>query len=395
MARRSLTTPLGNALRALDRLGGRRLLETHAAHFVRRTLVSMSEPEMIEVLDALERAGVRTWVAGGWGVDALLGGRTRAHTDLDLVLDAGDSAVDAALAALAGLGIGYLDEAAVAGPWMPVLVKVTDRAGRSVDLCPVDVEALPAEEAFARGILAGRAVQCLSPALQVAFHRGYRQRVTQRADLRRLCRKFGLEMPLEPPSRLASRTRRGRHLVGRLARRLLGRDQGRASALIVPVPEADETLALGQDAAASGEPSVPAHITVLYPFVPAHRIDAVVERRVAEIAGTFPPFAFRLDRVDRFPDVLYLAPEPAKPFVELTRTFNRYWPEYPPYRGAYVDVVPHLTIRDGEEPVGLADSLSRLVPIPARAGELWLLVEQPDGVWSVRRRFPLGRVPAC
>lgn len=80
--------------------------------------------------------------------------------------------------------------------------------------------------------------------------------------------------------------------------------------------------------------------------------------------------------------------------MELTRTFSRYWPEYPPYRGEYTDVIPHLTIGNGEEAAGLAQAISRLVPIPARAGEVWLMVEDPNGVWSVRREFSRGRVPA-
>ena len=34
---------------------------------------------------ALSAAGVRCWVVGGWGVDALIGQRTRPHKDLDVL----------------------------------------------------------------------------------------------------------------------------------------------------------------------------------------------------------------------------------------------------------------------------------------------------------------------
>lgn len=43
---------------------------------------------MLDVLDALDRAGVSHWVAGGWGVDVLVGIETRPHRDLDLAVDA-------------------------------------------------------------------------------------------------------------------------------------------------------------------------------------------------------------------------------------------------------------------------------------------------------------------
>jgi lincosamide nucleotidyltransferase A/C/D/E len=43
--------------------------------------------DVLEVLDALERAGVAVWVDSGWGVDALAGEETRPHTDRDLAVD--------------------------------------------------------------------------------------------------------------------------------------------------------------------------------------------------------------------------------------------------------------------------------------------------------------------
>jgi hypothetical protein len=58
--------------------------------------------DVIQVLDALDAAGVRHWVGGGWGVAALAGRQTRAHRDLDLNVDAED--LDRGLAALGQLG---------------------------------------------------------------------------------------------------------------------------------------------------------------------------------------------------------------------------------------------------------------------------------------------------
>ncbi|MGH0035700.1 MAG: nucleotidyltransferase domain-containing protein [Myxococcota bacterium] len=44
----------------------------------------MNEDAVLEVLETLEGAGVRAWLDGGWGVDALLGERTREHADLTI-----------------------------------------------------------------------------------------------------------------------------------------------------------------------------------------------------------------------------------------------------------------------------------------------------------------------
>jgi Aminoglycoside-2''-adenylyltransferase len=47
----------------------------------------MTKEDVLEVLNALEQAGVSVWIDGAWGVDALVGEETRPHTDLDLALD--------------------------------------------------------------------------------------------------------------------------------------------------------------------------------------------------------------------------------------------------------------------------------------------------------------------
>jgi len=48
----------------------------------------VEQDEVLAILGALDATGTRLWVAGGWGVDALVGRQTRAHRDLDLLVDA-------------------------------------------------------------------------------------------------------------------------------------------------------------------------------------------------------------------------------------------------------------------------------------------------------------------
>jgi hypothetical protein len=160
------------------------------------------------------------------------------------------------------------------------------------------------------------------------------------------------------------------------------------SALNIPVP------------AASGV--VPGtYITLISPFVAANRIDASLLDAVRDLVSRFEPFDFTLARVDRFPGVMFVAPEPAQPFVELVEAFLAQWPEHPPYAGAFDTVIPHLTVwyeklrlrpwaPPGGEPPGLADEVARSLPIHARATHVDLLAMGPRWRWSRRASFPLG-----
>src|SRR5215210_3558647 len=60
------------------------------ARWRRAMNVELTPGDVAEILDALDGAGLRAWLAGGWGVDALVGRQTRPHTDLDLVVPSDD-----------------------------------------------------------------------------------------------------------------------------------------------------------------------------------------------------------------------------------------------------------------------------------------------------------------
>lgn len=165
----------------------------------------------------------------------------------------------------------------------------------------------------------------------------------------------------------------------------------------MPVPVAEPLVqawrARFDSSAAYG---IPAHITVIYPFLPDARLDgAVLAQLRAECAATAPmEVTFR--RIGRFPGVLYLAPEPTAGLRALTARFARRWPDAPPYGGRYPDVVPHLTVAEGT--AALLDDVERaLAPgLPLKAAlevaELYVF----DGErFSVRERLPLTGAPAA
>ena len=119
------------------------------------------------------------------------------------------------------------------------------------------------------------------------------------------------------------------------------------SALIVAVPEAEPLVhewRLRYDNASLG---IPAHVTVIFPFVPAQEIGGQLIAELRELFAAQQAFSFTLARVGRFPEVAWLAPEPDEPFRRLTGLLASRYPDYPPYEGIHDDVVPHLTVGHG------------------------------------------------
>ena len=388
------------AFPALRRTPLRRVTEQGWFIRFRKRVYAMEATDVLEVIDALSEAGVPAWLVGGWGVDALLGTVTRTHGDADVLVRDSSNGHERAVGALTPLGYAPVEDDGVAGHWLPVRSVVRDRAGRTVDLLSVRNGGADAERArdattlgpqdLSVGRLAGRDVPCASATLQLRLHTGYRPTEQDRRDVLELCSQFALAVPSEYASAGGTRRSGWRRLPAAFARRRLRRLP--ASAVVVPVLAAAEVVALGTTGSAPAD-SVPAHVTVLYPFVPAPRLtDADIEglRQLAEVTEPFP---MNLAIVGRFPEVLYLKPERAASLrlVSLTEALAARWPSFPPYGGRFTAIVPHLTIYEGRsEPEGLEARVVTHLPVETSADELWLLVQDERRRWSIRERFRLG-----
>jgi 2'-5' RNA ligase superfamily len=121
------------------------------------------------------------------------------------------------------------------------------------------------------------------------------------------------------------------------------------TALIVSVPEAEAVVGEHRhhlDVAASW--GVPAHVTVLYPFVePVHARDPDVLAAVRAAVGMVRAFRCSFSRTAWFDDeTLWLDPDPAQPFRDLTAAVWSAFPNHPPYGGAHAAIVPHLTVAE-------------------------------------------------
>jgi 2'-5' RNA ligase len=166
-----------------------------------------------------------------------------------------------------------------------------------------------------------------------------------------------------------------------------------ASAVIVRVSLPRPLARLRSQSDWAAGVGVPAHITVLFPFLPAERLDADVRRSLATIAAAAEPFEVNFAEVGRFPTVVYLTPKPSKPFTLLTDAVFEHFPEYPPYEGAFEVVIPHLTITESTAaPLeAIALEAARSLPFARKVTTLEVLVEGTEGHWHPRWRISLGR----
>lgn len=164
------------------------------------------------------------------------------------------------------------------------------------------------------------------------------------------------------------------------------------TALVVPVPTAGPLLARARGEVARSDDLGP-HITVLYPFLALPRIDEQTMTALAGIARHLEPFRFHLNAVRRFPTAVYLAPEPAAPFIAMMEAIAARWRECRPYRGRHQAFIPHLTVATSPEPPGLMPVLRRLLPLECTADQIDLVVQADTGRWVTHSpiSFRLGR----
>jgi 2'-5' RNA ligase len=164
------------------------------------------------------------------------------------------------------------------------------------------------------------------------------------------------------------------------------------SGLIVRIRLPPELEELRQHHDPMAHLGVPAHVTLLYPFLPSAQLTPAVRRRIAHVTRDVRPFDVGFEGTGRFPGVVWLAPEPAEPFVTLTELLAAAFPDHPPYGGAHDEIVPHLTLGLGAEDVlgRLARSVRACPPFRERIRAIEVIAESGTDRWHRRWRIPLG-----
>lgn len=162
----------------------------------------MPAEDAIFLLELLNRAGARTWLEGGWGVDALTGVQSRAHGDLDIFIER--NGVDTVRAILSAHG--FVDVAG-ARPDNFVLkhgalevdihVFDLDESGNGLyAMADGTIWVCPAAGLAGRGQILGREVQCFTEALQLQCYSGYELDENDLHDIAVLRRQFPGVQPL-------------------------------------------------------------------------------------------------------------------------------------------------------------------------------------------------------
>ena len=126
----------------------------------------------------------------------------------------------------------------------------------------------------------------------------------------------------------------------------------------------------------SGMLRVPAHITILFPFVPVTELDSACTT-LAELCANVSPFDITLNGYGHFSTTTYLKPVDSQPIQALYRKLFAAYPNYPPYRGAFgtENITPHMTVGQfGSEIERAAADFPPYDPITFRVHNVHLIV---------------------
>ncbi len=172
------------------------------------------------------------------------------------------------------------------------------------------------------------------------------------------------------------------------------------TALICRIPEIEAYIARYRDRYdPSARRNVPAHVTILYPFMAPELVDAEVLATLRDVAAAVPGFSYRLAKTARFPVALYLEPDPGRHFSALIDGVHRAFPDYPPFAGKFATVVPHVTVAHGDEPLLCEIEVELKIALPAagvaaRCNDLVLIENTRGQWWEPMQTFALGAPPA-
>jgi hypothetical protein len=170
---------------------------------------------------------------------------------------------------------------------------------------------------------------------------------------------------------------------------------GTESVLLVEVPAAEAAVGRHREHLDANAPlGIPAHITVLSPFMPPHMISPLVLAELERVFASIRRFHFQLAATDWFgEETLWLAPTDPAPFRALTDGVYQAFPAFPPFGGQHDVLIPHLTIGHGHpvnELRAAEKSIQAQLPIEAHAATVTLMTEQSaGGQWAKAATFNL------
>jgi len=163
---------------------------------------------VVSLYTDMEEHGIRLWLVGGWGVDALLGRQTRHHHDVDVLVEV--KSLECLRQRLDDLGYAFrylwedetwwVHDASWSGPEEhPTAFVYGHSKGREIDVHVLRMEEdgavvtlwnashrLTTDGLQGRGLVAGHCVRCLTADMQRTAHTGYELPAPHVVDLQLL-----------------------------------------------------------------------------------------------------------------------------------------------------------------------------------------------------------------
>ncbi|MEU9031310.1 2'-5' RNA ligase family protein [Streptomyces sp. NPDC048383] len=157
------------------------------------------------------------------------------------------------------------------------------------------------------------------------------------------------------------------------------------TAVVIELPPAEVLLRAAASVRASlVRTGLPAHVTVMYPFVPVADLGDDTEREFHRLAGSIPAADLLLRRLVTAPGFVAVGAGELDPAIAA---FRDVWPDLRPYGGRFGESPSaHVTVAlgcDGTEARRVGERVRELLPLPARA-EAAHLVALTDRGWQRR-----------
>jgi lincosamide nucleotidyltransferase A/C/D/E len=159
----------------------------------------MTANDVIEIVHLFNQNHIDFHIDGGWGVDALLEQQTRNHADLDIAVQHKDIPQIRALLEAQGYSDKFRDDTSDCN------FVLGDSQGHQIDIHSYTFDsagnhiygiAYPFDSLTGTGLVNGHPVKCISPEWMVKFHTGYKFDENDYYDVKALCQRFSLDMPL-------------------------------------------------------------------------------------------------------------------------------------------------------------------------------------------------------
>ena len=139
---------------------------------------------------------------------------------------------------------------------------------------------------------------------------------------------------------------------------------------------------------------IPFHVTLLYPFAPAHELTPALREDVRAFFAARKPFDFELTRIACWPDLVYAVPEPDGELRACMQALFATFSRWPPYGAVHAEVHPHATLGEEIDAAAVHGEIERRaaphLPHRCQARDVTLLEEFAPDEWRERERFALG-----